>query len=138
MILAERDGIILRQSDEIPADLVDTGVINENREEVSRERAYICRFCGHTIALPADSMAIDGNIRHTFANPAGIVYEVVCFSAARGCRVVGTPTEEFTWFPGFSWRYALCAACASHMGWYYWNGSRGFFGLVASHITENW
>eukprot|EP00040_Diaphanoeca_grandis_P026265 m.146928 g.146928 ORF g.146928 m.146928 type:complete len:271 (+) comp30507_c1_seq3:64-876(+) len=30
---------------------------------------------------------------------------------------IGTPTDEYTWFPGFDWRMCHCGACGCHLGW---------------------
>ncbi|GAB4335496.1 MAG: hypothetical protein Kow0089_05240 [Desulfobulbaceae bacterium] len=80
--------------------------------------------------------AVSRNERHehTFFNPAGIIYEIRCFAAAPGCRVHGRPTGEFTWFPGYTWQYALCATCGDHLGWYFSSGESGFFGLISPKL----
>ncbi len=96
-----------------------------------------CRACGAGIARPADRIALGGRHRHRFANPYGIVFEIGCFGAADGCLAVGNPTEEFTWFSGYAWQVALCAACRTHLGWRFsaTGGSR-FFGLIVERLVE--
>jgi hypothetical protein len=113
----------------LPADLGET--------ETERKRAYVCRFCGHVITFPEMMIRINGSNRHVFTNPAGIVYEISCFSSASGCSVAGEPTAEFSWFPGFHWRYAICAGCRNHMGWQYLREESVFYGLVADYLAEN-
>lgn len=38
-------------------------------------------------------------------------------AASHGVTVRGTPTAEFSWFPGFSWSMASCRGCKTHLGW---------------------
>ncbi len=109
----------------------------ESDDETERENFYICRACGNVIASPAEKLEIDGKFSHTFVNPAGIIYNIVCFSDARGCIIFGDPITDFTWFPGFGWSYALCSNCQAHLGWYYSSEGKGFYGLILDNIIEN-
>ena len=97
----------------------------------------LCRVCKNKISSLDEMVSIDGHHRHTFTNPLGIVYEIGCFSAANGCMVLGSPTLEHTWFPGFSWNFALCSQCFSHLGWYYQSAGKSFFGLILKNLLEN-
>ena len=109
-----------------------------NRGELTgRERLLLCRFCGHGITSPADMTEMNGKLNHTFTNPAGNSFTIACFVSAKGCLTYGEPTYEHTWFPGFSWTYALCSGCQSHLGWYYSSKGTGFFGLILNHLAEN-
>jgi hypothetical protein len=130
--------VVFKRTGTFPGEAAETDVFAGKKQEQEREKAYICRFCGRVIALPADTIAVDGSHRHTFTNPAGVIYEIGCFSSARGCRVTGGPTLEFTWFSGYSWSFALCSGCGNHMGWYYQKEGSGFYGLVAAYLAENW
>jgi hypothetical protein len=38
---------------------------------------------------------------------------------ATGMEAQGDPTEEFSWFPGYSWEYLHCDCCGTHIGWLY-------------------
>jgi cereblon len=53
----------------------------------------------------------------TFLNPHGFVHEVVTVRWAENLEVAGSPTTEFTWYPGYAWQTAWCAACGAHAGW---------------------
>ncbi len=102
------------------------------------ENAIRCKNCGFRICGPEQRMDRDGHHMHVFNNPAGYVFEIGCFSSAPGCAVRGEPTMEFTWFPGFAWRFALCANCFAHLGWLYLSGSgRSFYGLILANIAED-
>jgi hypothetical protein len=42
---------------------------------------------------------------------------------------------EFTWFPGYGWRLALCAKCNTHLGWEFrGRDEHGFLGLILSAL----
>jgi hypothetical protein len=79
--------------------------------------------------------AVGGAHRHTFFNPAGIVYEVGCFRQAVGCIASGPPSAEFTWFAGHLWRIALCRRCRTHLGWHFTSGDESFFGLILPRLA---
>ena len=53
---------------------------------------------------------------------------------APGAAPAGGASDEFTWFPGYSWRIALCRDCGRHMGWQFL-GDDDFFGLIKTHLT---
>ena len=81
-------------------------------------------------------MQVRGSHTHTFFNPAGIVFELGCFQGAPGCLVVGEPSFEFTWFPGHTWRIALCRQCQMHLGWLFVNQDAFFHALILSKLRE--
>lgn len=94
-----------------------------------------CRNCGHIVSSTDQRVEINGAHTHTFRNPAGIVYRIGCFGLAPGCLNFGDPTEEFSWFPGYTWVYANCLNCFNHLGWFYQSGERHFHGLILNHLT---
>lgn len=101
------------------------------------EAVILCRRCGHLITLPDEKTAIGGAFQHTFANPAGRVYDIGCFQNAEGCGPSGPMTNEFTWFHGYQWRIALCRACFVHLGWQFLSnsGGGGFWGLILKRLS---
>ena len=101
------------------------------------ERALVCRTCGLPVALVRDRVEVNGKHGHALFNPAGILFEVGCFAAAQGCRFEGEFTPEFSWFPGFAWRYALCRRCDVHLGWEYRGAAGGFVGLIMTELRES-
>ncbi len=109
----------------------------QNEEEVQREEALICRACSIVITSHDELIDIDGKSTHKFVNPAGVIYRIGCFREANGCAVIGDPTREFTWFPGFSWSFALCSNCLAHLGWFYTSGDTAFYGLIWDRIADN-
>lgn len=105
------------------------------QEELEDERLILCRECLFPITREEEQSEMAGAGQHTFANPAGIVFTIGCFSAAEGCATVGPSSEEFTWFPGFDWRVAICRGCLTHLGWHFAAPSgAAFWGLILDHL----
>ncbi|MDW7774180.1 MAG: cereblon family protein [Desulfobulbaceae bacterium] len=100
------------------------------------EKSLLCRQCRAVIASRRDAVVINGNHLHAFFNPAGIIFEIRCFKQAAGCTVHGHPTDEFSWFQGYVWRYALCATCLIHLGWIFDSSEKFFFGLISDKLVE--
>lgn len=97
----------------------------------------LCRACGHTITHPRHAIEVGGSHEHTFRNPAGYSFHVLCYAQAPGCLRVGSPTDEATWFPGYCWCYALCQGCRGHLGWWYLGPSdHRFAGLIATRLIR--
>ena len=82
-------------------------------------------------------------------NPAGVTFHIGCFASAIGCTIVGPDSLEYPWFPGFAWRYAMCASCGQHLGWNFRrarqpgnrdsagdSGDSFFFGLIVDRLGQ--
>jgi hypothetical protein len=124
-----------RDGQERRRDSTGPGSENEGREAPGSGDAIKCGKCGWKVTEEKQRVAVDGSHAHTFFNPAGVVFEVGCFQRAAGCHLAGAATSEFTWFAGYLWRYALCARCGSHLGWFYEGRSMSFYGLILKNIT---
>jgi len=96
--------------------------------------AVICRLCRLEITTPAAAVARGERHQHTFCNPMGLVFEIACYSQARGCLVHGHPSNEFCWFAGYVWQYAACHRCHVHLGWHFTGGDDAFFGLIRDRL----
>ncbi|MBI3927618.1 MAG: hypothetical protein HY319_18910 [Armatimonadetes bacterium] len=101
-----------------------------------RDETVRCSACTHTITHNRAAIEVDGSHEHTFRNPAGYSFHVLCFSEAPGCLTTGVPTSEASWFRGFQWCYSLCAACHQHLGWRYLSTQRSFEGLIATRLLR--
>lgn len=101
-------------------------------KEVDEERTVRCMNCEADITKP--SLAIEPH-EHTFKNPAGHWFRVVCYGDAPGASNVGEPTTEATWFSGYAWSFAICLECKTHLGWWF-NGPDTFVGLIASRLIR--
>lgn len=97
----------------------------------------LCGICRYTISTVDDMIDINGSHFHAFKNPVGVVFRIRCFSSAGGCTIVGIPTMEHTWFPEYSWCFALCSQCFSHLGWFYQSKENNFFALIQDNISES-
>lgn len=100
------------------------------------KKNILCKTCGNPITSDEAGIAMDGSHEHTFMNPRGVVFRIGCFARAAGCYIVGPPTDEYTWFPGFVWCYVICAGCQSHLGWHYQSGESVFFGLILDQLAR--
>jgi len=115
---------------------VDSITALRDQTSVATEDAIVCRQCLHGITSTAERKIVDGAHAHTFANPEGIVFEIVCYRDAWGCAYVGPTSPQFTWFAGYVWRIAVCANCHVHLGWRFSTHEGHFFhGLIANRLT---
>lgn len=108
--------------------------IKDEDEKKEEKRYFLCKLCRNTITSYETKINVNGHHSHSFINPAGIEYNIGCFSSASGCNAMGQPTSEFTWFPGFSWSYAICTKCMIHMGWSYQSSGSVFYGLILDNL----
>jgi hypothetical protein len=128
--------ILLRKVPEpgLGADIM--GDIEELSEE-EEEKLY-CVECANLVTTGHWRISVNGDHEHTVFNPAGMLFEVLCFKEAPGARDHGPQTREFTWFPGTTWRIALCRLCGRQLGWRYTGAERPrvFFGLIRQRLTS--
>ncbi|XP_032723331.1 protein cereblon isoform X4 [Lontra canadensis] len=52
-----------------------------------------------------------------YVNPHGYVHETLTVYKACNLNLIGRPSTEHSWFPGYAWTIAQCRICASHIGW---------------------
>ena len=93
-----------------------------------------CAVCLAPVTTASARFLVDGRHVHVCCNPAGLVFEIGCFSSAIGCVVTGAPSREFTWFTGYSWQVALCRCCGQHLGWRFASEAGGFWGLIMDRL----
>ncbi len=104
-------------------------------KEKEEKKCIFCKNCNHKITTFENIIPIDGLYHHTCKNPVGLVFQIGCFKDAEGCVIYGEPTEDHTWFPGFSWSFAHCSQCNRHLGWFYQDNGRSFFGLILHNLS---
>jgi cereblon len=102
-------------------------------------KSYQCLLCSSVVSYSDRLITVFDTKRHSFINPAGVSCELLTFSCCPGAILFGEPTEEHSWFPGYSWSLALCGHCNSHLGWYYRAVSEPadlseFWGILVSNI----
>ncbi len=128
--------ILLRKASEpgLGVDILgDAGELSEEEEE----KLY-CVQCGNLVTMGRWRISVNGDHQHTVFNPAGMLFEVLCFKEAPGVRAFGPRSGEFTWFPGTIWQVALCRSCRLQLGWQYTGAARPpvFFGLILPRLTS--
>jgi hypothetical protein len=96
---------------------------------------WLCAWCLNRVASEKDRFAYDGKRAFSFANPAGVRFDIITFSRTIGCRQAGVPTLEYTWFPEHAWSFCLCDRCEIHLGWHY-TGPSKFAGLMRDRIVR--
>ncbi len=101
-----------------------------------KENRLFCAACRHTVTHLDERIPVQGGHEHSFTNPHGVTYHIGCYREAAGCFAVGESTVEFSWFPGYAWRVALCANCQTHLGWRFQSGSEYFHGLIVNRLTS--
>ncbi len=104
----------------------------------TRERRLRCASCGSGITSEADRIQVHGAHVHAVVNPHDFHFRIGCFRVAPGCQCTGDASPEFTWFPGFRWRVAVCARCRGHLGWGYQDTdtTTAFFGLIFDRLQS--
>ncbi|KAJ8963546.1 hypothetical protein NQ314_005551 [Rhamnusium bicolor] len=77
-----------------------------------------CDSCGTEITDPSKvfAMSKDG-IQSNYVNPGGHVYETVTVMTAQNFELIGNPSKQFSWFPGYAWTIMQCKTCNNHLGW---------------------
>ena len=111
--------------------------IDESEEEGHAGKRLVCAGCRNPITRDQYRISRQGQHKHVFFNPNGLVFEIGCFSSASGCYQAGQSTFEFTWFEGYAWQITLCSACNLHLGWQYRSrGGDGFYGLILGALLE--
>ena len=77
-----------------------------------------CRNCNEEIGKQEDifSMSSEGP-QGAYVNPGGYVHETLTLYKAKNLSLIGAPSTEYSWFPGYAWTICQCRYCDSHMGW---------------------
>ncbi|MCD4675516.1 MAG: hypothetical protein K8S18_05900 [Desulfobacula sp.] len=98
------------------------------------DEIILCAFCNNPVTDPSRQIIVNNSFHHTFANPHGYVFEIGCFSNAKGCVPGSIASSEFSWFIGYSWKIGVCNYCSSHLGWIFSSKSNKFFGLILEKL----
>ena len=110
-----------------------TSIEPQEKPDAELQKTVRCKSCGHVVTTP--ERAVQPH-EHTFRNPAGFSFHVLCYSDAPGASQVGEPTTEASWFPGYAWTFAICTHCHEHLGWWY-SGKDRFAGLIATRLIRS-
>ena len=123
------------------ADVADkdpvTRLVEKLETGLGKGAPLLCAACGNGITTPSARTTLFGQYVHHKVNPYGFHFVLGCFSEAPGCAIQGEPVPQDTWFPGYTWRFALCDHCSTHLGWYYESPAQTYFyGLVLERLVE--
>jgi len=118
------------------------GSATEATRGESGARAILCRTCRTRLSDPGAVFPMKtGGATGVFMNPHGFLHEVVTVRRAENIVHLGWPTTDFSWFPGYAWEIALCAACREHVGWRFTPAQEAepavFWGLRRPAIIED-
>lgn len=77
-----------------------------------------CRLCRAQICQKSDvfSMSVHG-FMSAYVNPNGHVHETLTVYKAKNLSLIGRPSTDYSWFPGYAWTISQCKQCGSHIGW---------------------
>lgn len=100
-----------------------------------RDPMWLCAHCRHEITARSQATDKMGAHCHTRVNPHGYVFRIGCFATAPGCHCEGPDSGQWSWFPGYRWQIAQCAACTVHLGWRFTTSIESFFGLILDHLV---
>lgn len=104
-------------------------------EDEEVERVVRCATCDHVVAKAEDRFIKDGREDHVFTNPEGLTFQIACWREAPGCAGFGQESDEWAWFPGWTWQVAVCAGCLTHLGWFFRRDASSFVGLILDRIV---
>ena len=101
---------------------------------------FACSACKNAICDKEDVFPMSqAGAQNTFVNPNGFIHDTLTVRNASGLVQMSTWSNEFSWFPGYGWRYAHCDICNQHIGWCYKANDpatkpRKFFGLSRAGV----
>ena len=114
--------------------LTDISARGKTESLPGEDDVIVCAFCLQTVTHPSRQIMINQSLHHIFVNPHGMVFEIGCFTHAQGCMTASKASNEFSWFPGYSWKIAVCRYCSTHLGWIFSSQSDFFFGLILEKL----
>ena len=109
---------------------------SKSEREQHEDHDILCAACGAKVTRRQHAIAMQGEHTHVFVNPSGIPFDIACYREADGCVVDGKPETFYSWFAGFAWQFASCAACGVHLGWRFVGEAVHFFGLIRARLRD--
>lgn len=135
--LANRPGMhMLRHQKTTRRDQPATSAQTLAEAELLADPTLCCAVCLHRITSAIESIEKLGQHEHHCTNPHGYHFLIACFGSAAGCENTGSWVSQHSWFPGYLWRYSLCAACHTHLGWQFKAGQDDFYGLIKVRLIS--
>ncbi|KAK1161536.1 protein cereblon-like [Acipenser oxyrinchus oxyrinchus] len=86
---------------------------------MDRCTSLCCKHCQDTEITTKNeifSLSLYGPMA-AYVNPHGYVHETLTVYKANSLNLIGRPSTQHSWFPGYAWTIAQCRTCGSHLGW---------------------
>ena len=117
----------------------ETQKTKDKQQEKPVPSRYVCANCHTPVSDASCLLVIQGDSpNHYFANPDGLLFEILTFSWCQNLLDGSPSVWQNTWFDGYSWTVQYCSGCQIHMGWRY-DGSAEptrFYGIVRERLIE--
>ncbi len=117
----------------------ETQKTEDKQQEKPSPTRYVCANCHTPVSDASCLLVIQGDSpNHYFANPDGLLFEILTFSWCQNLRDGSHSVWKDTWFAGYAWTVQYCSGCQIHMGWRY-DGSTEptrFYGIVRERLIE--
>lgn len=102
-----------------------------------------CSSCMTQIARREHLFAMSSEGVHSnYTNLGGYMHDLLTVREVSNVRAAGPSSEEYSWFPGYSWTVAHCRLCAAHVGWRF-DATKGrlrpltFYGICRNYVTPH-
>ena len=124
------------------AESSDESEESRSNEEAESNRVILCRVCESEVSSHDQIIVMSTTgASQAFANPSGLLREVLTLAHAWNLEIDPQSTTDFTWYPGYAWRICYCAQCHSHLGWQYEavesREPNRFYGLLLKAIRRS-
>lgn len=124
-------------------------------EEFCSEKSELQCKCGQKLGSFTNNERLNifgGNsVKGVFVNRYGVSFNVMTTRVLEHYARVTPPSEEDTWFPGYTWQIIVCENCSHHLGWLFSTSRnmdmnsgvdldlhpRRFFGVPLSAVIVN-
>ena len=114
---------------------------SKEESENPERKMYRCRSCSNPVAHVGDEISVgDIPVDSMQINPGGYIHEIFTIRPVFQVIITGQPVPADSWFPGYMWRFCLCAQCGHHLGWSYQPYRQEtivFFGLRRGSVKED-
>jgi hypothetical protein len=123
----------------------NVSALESHHQEKSRKKeSLVCSSCGQLIARDEDLLHFESAMAvksfetrdllssktvplQRFVNPQGFSFDVFTMHHKDAVfRQTNLLFTEFSWFPGYAWKFASCIHCGQHLGW-------GFEAVAPNH-----
>lgn len=103
---------------------------------------FSCRNCSTHIANCRELFAMSKHgVQSQYCNSAGYIHKTNTVYQVNRQNIIynGSPSTEFSWFPGYQWHIIVCKICKHHLGWEFKAVEpnlipKQFFGISSSSV----